>query len=466
MNSVVRVFVWVLMTVVAIGLPRRSVAAAETADATKGRGQATGRVAVPPEAKKVADFLRRMGRHETARRFESDILNKKVRFGAIKGQNTGSTFAQVEQTEENRVVAAVKDATFVSDLKKRPPEDNVMVINAKEFFGQMTAKSSNKDTLLMNWALTVEHEYVHMGQSEPEQRPRDEDPAVRQALSLAHQFIRRIRNDMSEARLLPDSAEKAARLANLAGQLEAASASHSDCVIGIIGNIEDGYVSKGLDWGGAEYGNNKSLREIVDLVKQQTARDARLAREDAAATEARVKNGSGKAKTVTGAEAEGGSDKTGKEDFAGTWNDALKKAGGKDGGIGKGIESATSAKNDGNTDGNMRDYKGTITGASGVQPLSMKISGNSVEANFMGTTLKGTVNHLGGVVASFKETRSSSTMWGNRSINITVNWTTTMTGVIQGPRASGKISIRGIGSDGSDLNSSATWEATRIQKRP
>jgi hypothetical protein len=232
---------------------------------SQGTAQLPNQFPVPEEARRVAELLRRMGRGDTANRFEADIRSGRASFGNLGGGVNGQTGANILWGNANT-------NTFNNEMRN-----------------QLRPNTPFRSPVLIGWALTVEHEYVHMDQSRPAQTPQFENKAWAHSLEVCQSWIRSVRSEMTRAGLEPDSPEKSARLRELQGIMEGLRAAHDDAINGIREGIQGGTIDPRGPWPNVDMTTTSDL-DVAQRVTRDTANlYARNAGEDADSTDRRLR---------------------------------------------------------------------------------------------------------------------------------------------------------------------------------
>lgn len=232
-----------------------------TAQTVGGGSAAISSIPVPPEAHRVAEFLRRMGRTETADRFEQDIGAGRVKFGALDPGTNGQT------------------GRWVANAGANGTEYSNGMLN------QLRPTTPDSSPVLIGWAITVEHEYVHMGQRSPDQVPAFENPAWSHSLDVGQSWMRKTMLEMGELERTPDSPEKSARLKELTDLMAGLREAHNDTISG----IREGIAGKTIDPSGPwPTIDNRGASDIGDVMTsadkygKQWTQDGRDAQADTA----------------------------------------------------------------------------------------------------------------------------------------------------------------------------------------
>lgn len=157
----------------------------------------------------------------------------------------------------------------------------------------------------MNWALTVVHEYVHMGQDNPQQEPRHENAGWWQAIHENESWMRRVMSQTSAAENMPNSPEKIARLRELNRQLELLQGVQVGTVNSLQSEISEGHVGRDVDWPTVDGGSTRDPGVIVQRSRRLIDTHIQNTRTTIARVERELTNGGG-ATTTGGGSTRGG----------------------------------------------------------------------------------------------------------------------------------------------------------------
>lgn len=220
---------------------------------------------IPPEAHRVAEFLRRMGRAATADRFEQDLATGRVTFGKLDPGTNGQT------------------GRWISNGAANGTEYSAEMLN------QVRPSMPDSSPVLIGWAITVEHEYVHTEQSSPSQTPRYENPAWAHSLDVVQTWIRKARSEMSELERAPDSPEKAAQLRDLANLTSGLRDAHADTVSGIREGIAGQTIDAKGPWPTVDLSGSDDIDKVLKSTNDYSKRWTQDIREAQMSTERHVK---------------------------------------------------------------------------------------------------------------------------------------------------------------------------------
>jgi len=179
----------------------------------------------------VAKTLERLGEKKLAKRFLDDYFNNgRVKINALgEGVNaeTGPGafgFGENVMTLSNSILSVV-------DMKriweKRPYHEALNTVG---------------------WAVTVYHEYIHMGQKNPKNIPRDEDPAWQETDKAIARWSERLKNELDNLKNQPASNVKVDNLQELEDILKHLKSQTFLFKEAVPRNISEGKLSDGLTW--------------------------------------------------------------------------------------------------------------------------------------------------------------------------------------------------------------------------
>jgi len=182
-----------------------------------------GPITPSPEAMRIAEVLRLLGNANTADRFIGDIKGGRVVFRNLDAGIFGETGRN----------GGTYQIAFNSHL-----------------FQQVNIRQPVYSVTNINWAVTIEHEYVHGRQitqgAYPEETPRYEDPAWRNNIGLIQTWMREQNHRLGKLRAAPDSPEKAKELKEIANWIKSLRSAHSDALAGVREKIREGKVSRDI----------------------------------------------------------------------------------------------------------------------------------------------------------------------------------------------------------------------------
>jgi len=209
-----------------------------------------------------------MGQGPTATRFTQDVDRGRTGFGKLESGVGGETGLN----------------------NKHLSPYNTMTIN-NEINSQVNAKTPFNDVLLIGWALTVEHEYVHMDQKDPGQVPKDENPAWAHTLDVCQGWMREVRSEMVNVDMQPDSPGKASTLRDLAKLMDGLRQAHNVSISsGVKEGINDTHsVDPKGPWPMLGMGSSSNIDDVMKDANDKAALFTQNALADAAAVEKRLK---------------------------------------------------------------------------------------------------------------------------------------------------------------------------------
>lgn len=296
-----RLMALIAATLAVVGLPTTS--AAQKSDERLRTGQApeTRLRELPLSVRNVAATLRAMGRDDVADQMTSDFQRGRIQLG-----DPGS-----------RAITA--PPVIIPGVTNR--SHNVMTLEARQLEVECNTYRTDQNPVqdgTMNWALTVVHEYVHMGQDNPQQEPRHENAGWWQAIHENESWMRRVMSQTSAAEKMPNSPEKIARLRELNRQLELLQGVQVGTVNSLQSEISEGHVGRDVDWPTVDGGSTRDpgvivqrSRRLIDTHIQNTRTTiARVERElqsgGGATTGGGITTGGGGGATTAGGATTGG----------------------------------------------------------------------------------------------------------------------------------------------------------------
>jgi len=251
-HLIVKVFYLLTLTVLLVPLapPFMTASARGSTGLLTGYGpdvSSQAKTELLPELKKVQEFLKRMGATDSKgqalfKRLEDDYAAKKVKSGEVKDAATGG--------EDNAEVV------YDNNLNS-----NVMTLN-KNQFAQITTPdpSQMKNEKIreahaegvVNWSLTIFHEYVHMNQQNPQGTPYYENEAWQRTIQANVSWFNTMKDrEFEEIRQSASSDQKIERLQELdTWAWKISSALITDYQEGIPNAVKDGYLDRDLTWAG------------------------------------------------------------------------------------------------------------------------------------------------------------------------------------------------------------------------
>lgn len=178
----------------------------------------------------LSKTLIRMGEAATAKRLVEDYYtNRRIRFADMNSAD-GNAETGIGTSGHNEITlssALLNTAEQQELLEKRP-------------YGP----SSN----LINDAMTIIHEYVHMDQTMPMNYPRWENPAWQKTDRTLNNWVKKIEAEYNAARKLPASKEKTDKLTELSDIVKKLKAEAVSVRNSITGNVKNKSLSAGQNW--------------------------------------------------------------------------------------------------------------------------------------------------------------------------------------------------------------------------
>lgn len=146
----------------------------------------------------IARTLNRLGETATAQRLLNDYFNtKKVVISDLSGEGTGVN----SRTGRKYTVVG-----------RNEMELHISVEAIGQSERSVARRPYGPSSPLVQWAATVMHEYVHMGQVGPKNVPRFEDPAYHAMDDTFARWAERLRTEAAAVQSLPSSPERTAKL--------------------------------------------------------------------------------------------------------------------------------------------------------------------------------------------------------------------------------------------------------------
>lgn len=239
------------------------------------------RMLQPPLAlQNVAATLRTMGRADLADRLIRDYGTAKVRLGDPGSRAT---------TGPPLIVPLVTNR-----------RDNIITLDKRQLTTQCDTKRTDQNPVTdgtLGWALTVVHEYVHMGQDNPTQTARFENAGWRESVHENQSWMRNVMSKVSAAERMPNSAEKVARLRELSRQLELLRVVHEATINGLKEEIAAGHVGAGQEWPTIEAGTSADLNAVVTSANALVGANIKNTRDGIARIEREIAAGTAEART-------------------------------------------------------------------------------------------------------------------------------------------------------------------------
>lgn len=229
-----------------------------------------GPVTPSPEAMRIAEVLRLLGNADTADRFISDIKGGRVVF-----RNLGAgIFGETGRNGGTYQIA------FNSHL-----------------FQQVNIRQPVYSVNNINWAVTIEHEYVHgrqiTGGAHPDEVPLYEDPAWRKNVELIQAWMREQNHRLGKLRSAPDSPAKAKELKEIANWIKSLRSAHSDALAGVREKIREGKVSRDITLPVIDMTDSRDISYVEKKLKEKAGLWEKAALADAEEVENRLKSPGG-----------------------------------------------------------------------------------------------------------------------------------------------------------------------------
>lgn len=204
----------------------------------------------------VAKTLGRLGEKDLAKRFLDDYFNN----GQVKIEALGGEGVNAETGPEG---------LFGSGKNVMTLDDSILKQADMKRIWEKRPYSKALDTV--GWAVTVYHEYIHMDQKNPQNIPRDEDPAWQETDRAIARWCERLRNELDNLKNEPASGMKGDKLQELEDILLHLQSQSGLFKEAVPRNIRDGKLSDGLTW---EYpGLGTRINGIIQDVRAEIARN-------------------------------------------------------------------------------------------------------------------------------------------------------------------------------------------------
>ncbi|MEW6573777.1 MAG: copper amine oxidase N-terminal domain-containing protein [Bacillota bacterium] len=181
----------------------------------------------------VAKTLGRLGEKDLAKRFLDDYFSN----GRVKIEALGGEGVNAETGPEGLFGSGENIMTLDDSILKQA--------DAKRIW-EKRPYSRALDTV--GWAVTVYHEYIHMGQKNPQNIPRDEDPAWQETDRAIARWCERLKNELDNLKNEPASGMKGDKLQELEDILLHLKSQSGLFKEAVPRNIRDGKLSAGLTW--------------------------------------------------------------------------------------------------------------------------------------------------------------------------------------------------------------------------
>lgn len=173
---------------------------------------------VPDQVKAVTDMLRKLDEPDLANTIEADIQSGRTTVGATGAANAETGVGGFDRSVLLRPIAG---ATGLGT----GTTDNTMTISNKILNDISTMpgaeKSAARTNNVVGWALTLRHEYVHMGQRDPHPNPEFENPAYRETIKTGVAWYRTTKTELDDALTAPPTRENLERVREIRTRLDA-----------------------------------------------------------------------------------------------------------------------------------------------------------------------------------------------------------------------------------------------------
>lgn len=183
--------------------------------------------------KMVAKTLGRLGEKDLAKRLLDDYFSN----GRVKIEDLGGEGVNAETGPEG---------LFSSGKNVMTLDDSILVQADMKRIWEKRPYSKTLDTV--GWAVTVYHEYIHMDQENPQNIPRDEDPAWQKTDRAIARWCERLKSELDNLKKEPASGMKEDKLQELEDILLHLKSQSSLFKEAVPRNIRDGKLSDGLTW--------------------------------------------------------------------------------------------------------------------------------------------------------------------------------------------------------------------------
>jgi hypothetical protein len=217
-------------------------------------GSAAHGASIPSEIKSLTETLRKLGEEDLANQLEKDIRSGRVIIGECPARATTG-------------VAAIDRSPFTRHLLGSGTTDSIMTINTTI----LTEIASGNMENMVGWALTVRHEYIHMGQWDPKPTPEFENPAYRETIKTGCGWYGTVKTELEEALQAPPTKENIARVKELRILANAVGKQMSEVFNDMRPLIRDGNLAQDT-WWTLDHGRAATLDEAQsknsDIVKK------------------------------------------------------------------------------------------------------------------------------------------------------------------------------------------------------
>lgn len=204
----------------------------------------------------VAKTLGRLGEKDLAEHFLDDYFNN----GRVKIEDLGEEGVNAETGPEG---------LFGSGENVMTLDDSILNQADAKRIWEKRPYSEALNTV--GWAVTVYHEYIHMGQKNPQNIPRDEDPAWQETDKAIARWCERLKNELDDLKNEPASGMKGDKLQELEDILLHLKSQSGLFKEAVPRNIRDGKLSDGLTW---EYpGLGTKIDGIIQDVRAEITRN-------------------------------------------------------------------------------------------------------------------------------------------------------------------------------------------------
>ena len=169
-------------------------------------------IAIPAQIKVVTDMLRVLNEPDLANDLEKGIRSGRITIGSTGGARavTGVNALDRSPLTRHTLGSGTTDnfMTISDDIRQEIAID------------PRAAKNVNNLTNAIGWAMTLRHEYVHMGQFDPKPRPEFENPAYRETNKTGVAWYNTAKTELREALTAPPTQDNLEKIRQIRLRME------------------------------------------------------------------------------------------------------------------------------------------------------------------------------------------------------------------------------------------------------